>query len=99
MSSTWAPKIDLDSVQDLVREADIEGLISRHGAAADEYEPEADQLFEALEPLSREQLTLPAVAAVLESIWVKSFSLDGTAFSARRPALEQLAARIIHFFG
>jgi hypothetical protein len=99
MSSTWVPKIDLDSVRDLVREADIEGLIALHGASADEYEPEADQLFETLEPLSRKQLTLPTVAAILESIWIKSFSLDGTASSARRPALEQLAARIIHFFG
>jgi hypothetical protein len=94
----WPPPPDLESIQDLVRSADIEGLIA-DGAPADEYEPEEEQILSAIQHLSTARLTTPNLLPILESIWRKNFSDDDAELAMRLPALESLARQIARFFG
>ena len=97
-SAPWPPPPDIDSIQELVATADIEGFIAG-GAPPDEYETEADLLFNNIENLPTPELTIPNILPLLEDIWSRSFSLDEASLAARRPALEILAAQIARFFG
>jgi hypothetical protein len=90
--------IDLDSVNDLVTEQDVEGFIA-DGAPADEYESEVEEVFAALLPLPAEEATKDRILAILEQTWKKNFSLSDDALKQRRPALEKIVERILHFFG
>ena len=99
MSAPWPPLPDLESIQELVRAADIEGLIEIHGAPADEYEPEGKHIFSAIGHLPRAELTVPNLLPILEAIWRKNFIDDDAELALRRPALEALAEQIARFFG
>jgi hypothetical protein len=97
--TSWPPPPDLESIKDLVRIADVEGLIEIHGAPADEYEPEAKHIFAAIKGLSTPEMTVPNLLPVLETIWRRSFIPDDRELALRRPALEGLAQQIARFFG
>ena len=99
MSAPWPPPPDIESIQDLVRAADIEGLIEIHGAPADEYEPEGKHIFSAIGHLPTAELTVPNLLPILEAIWRKNFIDDEAELALRRPALEALAQQITRFFG
>ncbi|HXB62697.1 MAG TPA: hypothetical protein VNU94_07610 [Acidobacteriaceae bacterium] len=92
------PKLDLESVQDLVRAADIEGFIA-DGDPADEYDPEERYLFAALASWPSSQFTKANVLPVIVEIWRKSFSLDDADLSERLSRIDELTAQIVHFFG
>ncbi len=98
MSKPWPPPPDIDSIQELVATADIEGFIA-DGAPADEYETEAELLFNAIENFPTADILSPKLLAILEPIWISSFSLDEPALAQRRPALQSLAQQIERFFG
>ncbi|MDE3104548.1 MAG: hypothetical protein KGK08_05170 [Acidobacteriota bacterium] len=96
--STWPPPPDLESIAELVANADIEGFIA-DGAPADEYEGEAEAIHNALAGWATAELTRPRIAAALELVWRRSFSLDDAAYEGRRNGVEALAAEIAHYFG
>jgi hypothetical protein len=98
MSKPWPPPPDIDSIQELVATADVEGFIA-DGAPPDEYETEAELLFVAIENFPTADLLTPKILAILEPIWIKNFSLDEATIALRRPALESLAQQIERFFG
>ena len=98
MSKSWPPPPDLESIQMLVREADIEGHIA-DGAPADEYEPEEENLFTAIGQFSTGDLVATKLLPILDEIWRKSFSLDDAALAKRQPKLIALAQQIERFFG
>jgi hypothetical protein len=97
-ASSWPPPPDLASIKELVRNADIEGFIA-DGAPADEYDTEAELLFDFLEDLPTNEIVAAELLPILEAIWRKDFSLDDDAIAKRRPALLALAATIARFFG
>lgn len=90
--------IDLDSVHDLVTEQDVEGFIA-DGAPADEYEGEVEEVFAALLSLPAQEATQERILAILEQTWKKNFSLSNDELKRRRPALEKIVEKILHFFG
>ena len=98
MSAPWPPPPDLESIQQLVREADIEGHLAE-GAPADEYEPEEDDLFAAIAHLLTAQLTAVNLQPIIEDIWRKSFNLNNVSIGTRIPTIATLAAQIERFFG
>jgi hypothetical protein len=98
MSAKWPPAPDLESLQQLVREADIEGHLAE-GAPEDEYEPEEEELFAALSPRETEHLTAAQILPVLLEVWRKSFSLSDAELAVREPKLKELAVTIERFFG
>jgi len=98
MSKPWPPPPDLESIQDLMRAADPEGHLAE-GAPADEYEPEEEQLFAAIQHFPTADLLAVKLLPILKEIWRTSFNLDETALLSRRSALEGLAQQIEHFFG
>lgn len=98
MSQPWPPPPDLDSLKDLIAQADVEGFIAR-GAPADEYETEAEELHMAIETWTTADLTTDRLLLTLEEIWAGAFSLDDSGVVARRPGLRALAEQIEHFFG
>ncbi len=98
MSAPWPPPPDLESIQQLVREADIEGHLAE-GAPADEYEPEEDDLFAAIAHLPTAQLTAATLQPIIEDIWRKSFNLKDADIASRTPPITVLAAQIERFFG
>ena len=98
MPNTWPPPPDLASIQELVRAADPEGHLA-DGSPADEYEPEEQQLFAAIQHLPTAELLSTNILPALEAIWQKSFSLSEAALAERRPALLSLAKEIERFFG
>ena len=98
MSKPWPPPPDLDSIQELVADADVEGFIA-DGAPADEYETEADLLFEEIRHLPTDELLAAKILPTLESIWNRSFELNDPGLLDRRPKLAALAGQIERFFG
>lgn len=94
----WPPPPDLDSIQELVATADVDGFIA-DGAHADEYEAEAEALFEQIGHLATAELVTPTLLPILEAIWQSSFPLTGEALAGRRPRLIDLAGQIERFFG
>lgn len=98
MPPQWPPPIDLESLQQLVREADPEGYLAK-GAPEDEYEPEEELLLVSLAPLPSQQMLVMNLLPVIEEVWRTSFALDDRALEDRRPALMSLAMQIERFFG
>ena len=81
-----------------MREADPEGHLAE-GAPADEYEPEEEELFAAIQHYATADLLAANLLPILERIWRKSFSLSDAALAEREPALRGLAQQIERFFG
>ena len=92
------PRPDLESIQDILRSADIEGLIAE-GAPADEYEPEETLLLAAIQHLPSTEIHPTTLMPILESIWHKSFAPTDSEIANRRPALAAVADRIEQYFG
>jgi hypothetical protein len=90
------PRIDLESIQDIVRAADPEGLLAG-GAPQDEYEPEEDELFAELEHLPAVEITEELVHQFLTTIWAAAF--DGESTPEREAGLQTITERIVNFFG
>jgi hypothetical protein len=98
MSAPWPPPPDLESIRDLVREADPEGHIAE-GAPADEYEPEEEALFAVIAHLPTSQITSTNLIPIIEQVWKNSFAYNDEALAISRPALHRLAHQIVRFFG
>jgi hypothetical protein len=96
--SKWPPPPDLASIQQLVREADIEGHLA-DGAPQDEYEPEEEEIFAALASWETDELLTPRIEPVIAAVWQRSFSLSSDALAGRTPKIVALAAEIERFFG
>jgi hypothetical protein len=96
--SAWPPPPDLDSIKELVRNADTEEFIA-NGSPADEYDSEAEDLFAIIRSWPTDKLTTPNLTPVIEQIWQKSFGHDQTTAAISRPALLSLAQQIARFFG
>ena len=97
-SKPWPPPPDRHSIQELVSTADVDGFIA-DGSPADEYESEADELFERIQGYATDELVATRLLPVLEEIWQSSFQLSGQDLSAKRPKLTELAQQIERFFG
>lgn len=97
-SKPWPPPPDRHSIDELVLTADVEGFIAE-GSPADEYETEAEQVYEALHGWPTADLTAERVLPVLEEIWTQAFSLDDRGLEERRVKLRELAGQIERFFG
>ena len=97
-SRPWPPPPDLASLQELMRNADPEGLIAS-GAPADEYDPEELKLLQIVTNLSTNEMTVGNILPPLEALWRESFSLSDQALAQRRPLLQSLAEQIERFFG
>ena len=95
----WPPPPDRASIRELVRDADVEGFISIHGAPADEYDPEADELHATIAHLAISDITASRLLPTLEAIWRRNHIDDDAELALRRPALEALAQQIARFFG
>ncbi len=99
MSKPWPPPPDLDSIRELMREADPEGLIKNEGAPQDEYEPEEENFFAAIADFPTSDLLAARLTPILEGIWAQSFNLNSAELAQRKPALEALAEQVERFFG
>ena len=97
-SKPWPPPPDLDSIQELVAAADIDGFIA-DGAPADEYETEAELLFQQIAAFSTDELVSSRILPLAEQTWKSSFELSDADLASRRPKLQGLAAQIERFFG
>ena len=98
MPKPWPPPPDIDSIQELVATADIEGFVAK-GAPADEYETEAELLFVQIENFPTADLVPDKILPILEDIWARNFSMPADELLQRRPALLSLAEQIARFFG
>ncbi len=94
----WPPPPDLASIQELVATADVEGFIA-DGAPADEYETEADQIFQTIGSWPTADLTAERLLPVLERAWTQAFTLDDKGLEQRRVKLRELGGQIERFFG
>jgi hypothetical protein len=99
MSAPWPPPPDLESIKELVRDADVEGLIAIHGAPSDEYDTEAEAFHAAIGHLPVKDITVANLLPILESIWRRNFIDDDVELALRRPALQTLTQQITRFFG
>ncbi len=97
-NTPWPPPPDIDFIQELVALADVEGFIV-NGSPPDEYETEAELIFNNVENLATPDLTVGNILPLVEDIWQRSFELDDDALAHRRPDLEKLARQIARFFG
>ncbi len=98
MSQPWPPPPDLHSIQELVATADVEGFIA-DGAPEDEYETEAELLFNRIKSFTTAELVPEMLTPILDEIWLQNFSLSAEQLLLRQPALLALAQQISRFFG
>ncbi|WP_263384190.1 hypothetical protein [Granulicella arctica] len=96
--AAWPPPPDLESIKELVRDADVEGFIA-DGSPADEYDTEAEELHEGIAHLVSEEITVGRLMPLIEAIWRKNLVDDDAELAERRPGLEGIAAQIARFFG
>jgi hypothetical protein len=99
MSKPWPPPPDLESLKELVRDADIEGFIEIHGAPQDEYDGEAEALYSNIGSFTTSEIRSENLTQILNEIWSRSFNLAGEELEQRSPALLNLAQQIERFFG
>ena len=97
-TAPWPPPPDLDSIRDLVRAADPEGLIAE-GSPADEYEPEEEAIFAGVAHLATPEITAANLLPIIEEVWHRNFSADVEGPARSQAALQGLAEQIAHFFG
>lgn len=98
MPANWPPPPDLASLQELLRAADPMKHLAE-GAPADDYEPEEQAIFTAIQHLPTSDLLAANLLPRIEPVFQSSFSLDEDALAAIRPALLSLAKEIERFFG
>lgn len=96
--NAWPPPPDLHSIQELVAASDIESFIAE-GSPADEYETEAEDIFNVLQSWPTSDLTTERILPVVEGAWTQSFGLDDKGLEQRRVKLRELAGQIERFFG
>ena len=99
MSKPWPPPPDLESLKELVRDADTEGFIKIHEAPADEYDGEAEDLYIAIAYSPTASIVVPQLLPHIESIWKRAFSYSDEELLRAKPRLEALAQQIERFFG
>ena len=95
MSKPWPPPPDIDSIQELVAAADVEGLIA-DGCPLDEYDPEAKHFYETTLGWPSVKFKSEQIVPVLTEIFAEQFNEERV---GRSPALSQLGAEIERFFG
>ena len=90
--------VDYDALDELFRIQDIEGLIAL-GTPDDEYEPEVEKIFAALEALPREDATVPKLVEVFEGAYKQMFGWSDEEMRRRRPHFEEIAIKVMSYFG
>ena len=90
--------IDYGAIDELFRLHDVEGLISS-GAPDDEYELEVQRIVAALEDLPREQASIPAIANIFETVWTQMFGGTVEQMRRRRFEFDEIAEKVMRFFG
>jgi hypothetical protein len=83
-----------NSVENILREEDIEGLIQL-GAPADEYNPEAREIAAAMSRLGGEA-SEEQVVQVVGDVWKEFFDLSPEDIEARGEAFLRVAHRLVH---
>ncbi|MBI1274753.1 hypothetical protein GC177_02130 [bacterium] len=84
----------LSHINSLLIDEDIEGLIEA-GAPLDEYEDEATSIANAVSQLSKEEMNMDSVLAVVTMVWMQSFDLSQQGVSRRVDALRRIAEAIV----
>jgi hypothetical protein len=90
--------VDYDALDELFRIQDIEGLIAL-GVPDNEYEPEVEKIFAALEALPREEATVPKLVEVFEGVYKQMFGWSDEDMRRRRPHFEEIAMKVMSYFG
>jgi hypothetical protein len=90
--------VDYDALDEIFRIQDIEGLIAL-GVPDNEYEPEVEKIFVALEALPREEATVPKLVEVFEGVYKQMFGWSDEDMRRRRPHFEEIAIKVMSYFG
>ena len=90
--------VDYDALDELFLIQDIEGLIAL-GVPDNEYEPEVEKIFAALEALPREEATVPKLVEVFEGVYKQMFGWSDEDMRRRRPHFEEIAMKVMSYFG
>jgi hypothetical protein len=90
--------IDYESLDELFRIQDIEGLIAS-GAPDDEYEPEVERIFAALEALPRDEATVPKLVSIFDDVYKQMFGWSDDDMKRRYPDFEDIAEKVMKYFG
>jgi hypothetical protein len=88
---------DQESIHELFQTTDPEGLIAA-GAPADEYDPEIDQLLEALAQIPPGQTSRSHILDLLADIWRKDFSATEDHLTHIQPLFESIADQLLEHF-
>ena len=89
--------VDLESLEELIRTADIEGYLAE-GAPQDEYDLEIAALLTRLHEIPPGDATREHLVSLLETVWQSAFSLSPADLLERRPAFMAIADKLLHFF-
>ena len=83
-----------NTIGDLLRSEDIEGLIAS-GAPADEYASEAREIASMLASLAESDLNEKVITDIISRIWAKSFNRSPEEIQQRTSAFRRIAQQLI----
>lgn len=86
-------RITVIEIDDILKKHDIEGLLEM-GAPQDEYMDEAQDVYEALEGLQKQESVFDHVLQILTKVWRDSFNLDETDMHRREANIVNCAKEI-----
>ena len=89
--------VDWESLDELLRLQDIEGLIAS-GAPDDEYEPEIDDLLDRLEEIPAGMASQVAIVSIFEDVWRQKFSSTEQMLDQRRPHFVEIADKLLQYY-
>jgi hypothetical protein len=90
--------VDSDSLNEIFRTQDFLGLITV-GAPESEYEREVEDILVALDRLPREDATVPGLVSIFEDVYRSRFRWSDEQMLRVRPDFEDIAQKVMNYFG
>jgi hypothetical protein len=89
--------VDEESMEELFATHDVEGLIAA-GAPKDEYEPEMEELIDALAEIPVGMASKSKIVEILEGIWRNDFGATESHLELCRPKFESMADQLLEHY-
>jgi hypothetical protein len=90
--------VDYESLNELFRRQDFLGLIAM-GVPENEYEAQVHDILTVIDTLPHEEASIPRLVGIFEDVYRAKFGWDYTQMRRVRPDFEDIAQKVMNYFG